>query len=155
MRAVLYVIALIVGAGMVYRGFMEGLPAPPLSARAAGQLAAFGVGVLMALVGLTFVVRLVTSNDGSSGPSTLLLVVLAAAATAGAVAWKGHSVTKECRAMVTHLRALTLAYDGRAASMERFDAARPDMLQRCEQTPVTQRRCLMRAQSVAEARACE
>ncbi len=155
MRTLLHVVALIFGVAMVYRGVTEGLPAPPLDGRAWGQLFAFGFGVLMALVGALYLWRLLAGNDGTStGNSALVLVLLAAVVTAGAVALKGRSTGGECAAMVRHLRTLATAQDTTGAALARFEDSRLELLEGCKQMTGAARRCILRARSLDDLNGC-
>lgn len=155
MRTLLHVVALIFGIAMVYRGVTEGLPAPPLDGRAWGQLFAFGFGVLMALVGGLYLWRLLAGNDGTStGNSALVLVLLAAVVTAGAVMLKGGNAGSECERMVRHLRVLATQNDTTGASLARFEASRAELEQGCPQMTGAARRCILRARTLDDLNGC-
>lgn len=154
MRVVLHLIALVAGVALVYQGFEEGIPAPPLDGRAWGTVAAFGFGVMLALVGLRYAWQRLFGDDAPLGQgAALVVVVLAGALTAGAVIGLGRDGSRECDAMVAHVRALVMARDP-SMTTARFAEARPNILRRCAGLTSAQRRCSLRATSVEELQGC-
>lgn len=157
MRTLLYLLAMIAGAAIVYRGFAEGLPAPPLSANQWGGLVAFGFGALMVLVGLRHLGQRLSGDETPLvGGKAVLLVALAAALTAGAVAWRGKArgPATECAAVLAHVQELFAAREGAEAARVRIEEARPRLMRRCLQVSPEQRRCPLRATTLEEFQRC-
>jgi hypothetical protein len=157
MRTLLHIVALIVGAAIVYRGLADGLPAAPFDGKAWGSMVGFGFGALMVLVGLRHLGLIASGGDDApiGGGTGALMVVVAVVLTAGAVAWRGRDKTRECDAVIEHLRALAAARDPSAEADARFEQeTRPQLMHRCRQMTSAQRRCPMRATSIEELQLC-
>ncbi len=157
MKTLLYLLALVGGAAIMYQGLAKGLPTPPLSSKAWGQLAGFGFGALMVLVSLRYVWQRLADNDAPIGGVTaVLLLALAAALTAGAVGWRGGAggSSSECAAVLDHVQGLFAAREGTQAARARFEEARPRLLERCHQMSSERRRCPLLATSLDEFQRC-
>jgi hypothetical protein len=157
MRTILHLLALVCGAGMLYRGFAQGLPAPPFSAYQWGSVFGFGFGVLLVLVGLRYVWKRLTDDDGPLvGGAAVLVVALAAALTVGAVAWRGRARggSPECVALLQHVQSLVVARDQSATTRAGFEEARPKLMRRCESMTSEQRRCFTMATAVEALQHC-
>lgn len=155
MRTLLHGVAMVLGVAVVYRGLDAGLPGPPLGSNAYGQLAAFAFGVLLVLVGLRYLGRLLLGEDEPLGTgTTLLLIALAVAATAGAVKWKGKSSSRECAAILAHVESLFAAREGADAARARFEELGPGLMKRCAEMPTARRRCPLQATTLEEFKQC-
>lgn len=155
MKTLLHVIALLWGTLIVYNGLTGSLPSPPLSSYAWGQVFAFGFGVLMLLVGGQYLLGLLTNAEGErSGTTTLVMVLVAVVATAGAVMLKGGNAGSECERMVRHLRVLATQNDTTGASLARFEASRAELEQGCPQMTGAARRCILRARTLEDLNGC-
>jgi hypothetical protein len=158
MRTLLHLLAVIGGGAILYRGVVDGLPAPPLASKDWGTLAGFGFGALLALVGLRHVWQRLTADDAPppTGGTAVLLIALAVALTVAAVAWRGRprQASRECAEVVDHVQELFAAHEGAEAARARFEPRRAALLQRCEQLPSERRRCPLRATSLEEFERC-
>jgi hypothetical protein len=151
MRTLLHLVALIGGAALVYRGLSDGLPAWPLTSKEWGTVAAFGFGVMLALIGLRHVLLRVTGDDSAlEGGMAVLVVALAVAVTAGAVKWSGRGASDECAQVIEHVRTLAVAHDPNV----RFEELRPQLLRSCKQMTSEARKCPLQATSIDELRRC-
>ena len=156
MRTLLHLIALVWGAALVYHGLSVGLPRP-VNAYDAGSLAGFGFGVLLALVGLRhFWLRLSGDDSGLGGRAGVLVVAASVALTVGAVAWRGRArgPSSECVAVLQHIQELMEASGPSEQTRARFEAARPRLLNRCENGNSERRRCAMATTTLEELYRC-
>ncbi|MBZ0231521.1 MAG: hypothetical protein K8M05_04165 [Deltaproteobacteria bacterium] len=162
MKKLIAVIAIVWGVAVIYRGLDAGLPSSPQGGRAWGELAAFGFAVAMVLLGVRHLWRVTTDADPAIGAGTFVLILaIAAAATAGAMKWKGTAragdlpASISCEAVLDHMRTLIAARDLDGRAVAQFDARRPGLLARCDSAKdVRQNTCMMSAQTVDELARC-
>jgi len=164
MKKLVSLIAIVWGAVVIYRGLTGGLPSPPQSSYEWGAAAAFGFGVLLVLLGIRHLWRVTTDADPSIGAGTAALVLaFSAAATAGAMKWKGrgngpdatHPGSISCDAVLDHVRGLIAPRDVDGRGLAEFDARRAGNLRRCEAAnDVQENTCIMAARTIEELARC-
>ncbi len=157
MRTLLYLLALVAGAAIMYSDLSQGGPTAPVNGYQWGNVAGFGFGAMLALVGLRGLwLRSTGSDSGLGGRAALLVVAASVAVTVGAVAWGGgaRSSSRECAEVLAHVHGLFAAREGTEAADTRFEQARPRLLRRCQQMSSEGRRCPLLASSLDEVRRC-